>query len=118
VCNGLLKGVRLRRRIPGVIGAEKIWWLVQDQLAQGVPPQQALATVYALLARHSRDMQACNRGLSDGETYVFYNGNPHDQAYYRLHQARQGALHIVCSEPFGIGSGSAVSPSSGSALIL
>jgi hypothetical protein len=100
VFNGLLKGVRLRRRIPGVIGAEKIGWLVQEQLAQGVPPQ-VLATVYALLARHSRDMRTCNMGLSDGETYVFYNGNPHDQAYSRLHQARQGALHIVCSEPFG-----------------
>lgn len=102
VFNGLLKGVRLPRRIPGVIGAEKIWWLVQEQLAQGVPPQQALATVYALLACHSRDMQACNMGLSDGETYVFYNGNPHGQPYYQLHQARQGALHMVCSEPFGV----------------
>jgi hypothetical protein len=40
-------------------------------------------------------------GLSDGRTYVFYNGNPHGQAYYQLHQARQGALHMVCSEPFG-----------------
>jgi hypothetical protein len=101
VFNGLLKGVRLPRRVPGTIGAEKIWWLVQEQLAQGVPPPQALATVYALLARHSRDMQACNMGLSDGETCVFYNGNPHGQAYYQLHQARQGALHLVCSEPFG-----------------
>jgi hypothetical protein len=57
--------------------------------------QQALATVYAVLARYSRDMQACNMGLSDGDTYVFYNGNPHGQAFYQLHQARQGILHIV-----------------------
>ena len=101
VFNGFLRGVRLPRRVPGAIGAEKIWWLVQEQLAQGVLPQQALEIVYAALACHSRDIQACNMGLSDGRTYAFYNGNPHDQAYYHLHQARQGALHMVCSEPFG-----------------
>ena len=101
VFNGFLKGVRLPRRVRGAIGAEKIWWLVQAQLARGAPPQQALATVYAVLARSSRDIQACNMGLSDGSTYAFYNGNPHGQAYYQLHQARQGALHMVCSEPFG-----------------
>jgi hypothetical protein len=54
-----------------------------------------------MLARSSRDIQACNMGLSDGHTYAFYNGNPHAQAYYQLHQARQEALHMVCSEPFG-----------------
>ncbi len=101
VFNGFLKGVRLPRRVPGAIGAEKIWSLVQEQLAQGVLPQLALATVYTMLAHHSRDMQACNMGLSDGYTYVFYNGNPHGQAYYQFHQAYQGTLHMVCSEPFG-----------------
>src|SRR5215471_11264800 len=101
VFNGFLKGVRLPRRVPGAIGAEKIWSLVQEQLARGVPLQQALATVYAVLARSSRDIQACNMGLSDGQRYVFYNGNPHGRAYYQLHQAHQGALHMVCSEPFG-----------------
>jgi hypothetical protein len=99
--NGFLKGVRLPRRVPGAIGAEKIWSLVQEQLAQGVLPQQALATVYAVLERSSHDIQACNMGLSDGDTYVFYNGNPHGQVYYQLHQAHRGALHMVCSEPFG-----------------
>jgi hypothetical protein len=101
VFNGFLHGVRLPRRVPGAIGAAKIWSLVQAQLTQSVPLPQALATVYAVLARSSRDIQACNMGLSDGHTYAFYNGNPHGQAYYQLHQARQGALHMVCSEPFG-----------------
>jgi hypothetical protein len=101
VFNGFFKGVRLPRRVPGAIGAEKIWSLVQEQLAQGVLPQQALAIVYTMLARHSRDVQACNMGLSDGRTCVFYNGNPYDQAYYQLYQARQGALRMVCSAPFG-----------------
>jgi hypothetical protein len=64
VFNGFLKGVRLPRRVPGAIGAEKIWWLVQEQLARSVPPQQALATVYAVLERSSRDIQAWNMPLT------------------------------------------------------
>jgi len=44
---------------------------VQAQLAQSVPLPQALATVYAVLARSSHDIQACNMGLSDGHTYAF-----------------------------------------------
>ena len=75
--------------------------LVQTQLAQSVSLPHALATVYAMLARSSRDIQACNMGLSDGDTYAFYNGNPHGQAYYQLHQAHHGVLHMVGSEPFG-----------------
>jgi len=102
VFNGFLRGVRFPRRVPGAIGAEKIWSLVREQLTQDVPPQQALAAVYAVLARHSRDIQACNMGLSDGQMYVFYNGNPHERAYYQLHQAHQGTLHMVCSELFGV----------------
>jgi predicted glutamine amidotransferase len=101
VFNGFIKGVRLPRAVPGAIGAEKIWSLVQAQLAQGVPAQQALATVYAELARHSRDIQACNMGLSDGQTYALYNGNPHGLPYYQLYQAQQEKLSMVCSEPFG-----------------
>jgi predicted glutamine amidotransferase len=101
VFNGFLKGVRLPRRLPGTIGAEKIWALVREKLAQGDSLAQALETVYTVLARHSRDIQACNLGVSDGHTYAWYNGNPHGQAYYQLQQSRVGALQIVCSEPFG-----------------
>lgn len=101
VFNGFLRGVRLPRRVPGAIGAEKIGFLVQERLAQGLAPARALAAVYAMLARHSRDMRACNMGLSDGHTWTFYNGNPHGHPYYQLHQASHGALHMVCSEPFG-----------------
>ncbi|MGE3540656.1 MAG: class II glutamine amidotransferase [Candidatus Tectimicrobiota bacterium] len=101
VFNGFLQGVRLPRRVPGSLGTEKIWALVQAQLALGEAPQQALASVYALLERHSRRIQACNLGLSDGQRYAFYNGNPQGEPYYQLHQAQQEALHLVCSEPFG-----------------
>ncbi len=81
VFNGFLRGVRLPRRVSGAIGAEKIWSLVQEQLAQGVAPALALAAVYATLERHSRAIQACNMGLSDGDTYACYDGNPRGEGY-------------------------------------
>lgn len=101
VFNGFLKGVKLPRPVPGAIGAEKIWHLAQEQIAQGATLSQALANVYALLKTHSRAIQACNMALSDGQSYAFYNGNPRGLGYYQLRQATQGTIHIVASEPFG-----------------
>ncbi len=101
VFNGLIKGVKLPRKVPGSIGAAKIWWLVREQLEQGASPQQALDHVYALLAEHSRAIQGCNLGLSNGQDYAFYNGNPSGLEYYQLHQAQHDTLRMVCSEPFG-----------------
>lgn len=99
--NGLLKGVRFPRKIPGAIGAKKIWALVREQLQQGVPPQQALEAVYAALAQHSREIRACNMGLSDGTGYWVWNGNPSGKTYYQLYHARHGTLRMTCSAPLG-----------------
>jgi hypothetical protein len=101
VFNGLIKGVRLPRHVPGAIGAEKIWYLVRARLQQGVPPPQALQQVYALLARQSREIRGCNMGLSNGTEYWVWNGNPSGRAYYQLHHAQHGGLRMVCSAPFG-----------------
>ena len=101
VFNGLIKGVRLPRKVPGSIGAAKIWHLVQEQLQRGAPLQTALQHVYTTLEEHSSVIQACNMGLSDGQTFAFYNGNPSGNDYYQLHQVHDGSLRMVCSEPFG-----------------
>jgi predicted glutamine amidotransferase len=101
VFNGLLKGVRFPHKVPGAIGAEKICSLVQAQLQQGVTLRQALRQVYAQLERHSREVRACNMGLSNGQGYAWYNGNPRDMAYYQLHCMHQGPVRMVSSEPFG-----------------
>ena len=101
VFNGFIKGIRLPRKVPGAIGAEKIWYLVCERLQQSMPPQQALLQVYTLLARQSREMRACNLGLSNGQEYWVWNGNPSRRAYYQLHHAQHGTLRLVCSAPFG-----------------
>lgn len=102
VFNGFLKGVRLPRAIPGAIGAEKIWNLVQEQIAQGITLSQALATVYALLQQHSRAIQACNMAVSDGQSYALYNGNPRGLGYYQLRYTTHENVHLIASEPFGV----------------
>jgi predicted glutamine amidotransferase len=101
VFNGRIKGVRLPRRIPGKIGAQKLWHLVREQLRQQVPPEQALAGVYTSLKQHSREIQACNMGLSNGQDIVSYNGNPSGASYYQLHYVQQEGLKLISSEAFG-----------------
>jgi predicted glutamine amidotransferase len=101
VFNGLLKGVRFPRKVSGAIGADKIWALVREQLRLAVPLPQALSQVYAQLDRYSREIRACNLGLSNGQGYAWYNGNPQGQDYYQLRCAHAGTLRMVSSEPFG-----------------
>ena len=103
VFNGLIAGVRPPRgmKIPGAIGAEKIWYLVRQRLEEGLALRAALAWVYAFLERRSRRIQACNMGLSDGRQDVSHNGNPTGHAYYRIHQAQRNGVRLTCSEPFG-----------------
>ena len=103
VFNGLIEGVRPPRgmKIPGAIGAEKIWYLVRQRLEKGSAPQDALAWGYAFLERRSRRIQACNMGLSDGRRVVSHNGNPSGRTYYQLFQAQRRGVRLICSEPFG-----------------
>lgn len=101
VFNGLLRGVRLPHRVPGAIGAEKIWTLVQAELAQGRMLPHALARVYALLVQSSREIRACNFAVSSGREYAWVNGNPQGQSYYQLRCVQAPGLRMVSSEPFG-----------------
>lgn len=103
VFNGLIEGVRPPRgmKIPGAIGAEKIWYLVRQRLEKGSALRDALAWGYAFLERRSRRIQACNMGLSDGHRVVSYNGNPSGHTYYQLFQAQRQGVRLICSEPFG-----------------
>ena len=103
VFNGLIEGVRPPRgmKIPGAIGAEKIWYLVRQRLEKGSALRDALAWGYTFLERRSRRIQACNMGLSDGRQTVSHNGNPTGHTYYQLFQAQRQGVRLICSEPFG-----------------
>lgn len=99
VFNGYLKGVTLS--IPGTIGAEKIWYLLQKMFAhkKSMHPVDALQKVKHLLKKNTRDVQALNIGFSDGRHIYALNYYAKHPEYYRLRYLKKNNLSIIASEP-------------------
>ena len=97
VFNGLLKGVSLPYQLEGTIGAQKIWSLLKKFLVAFSPNESLLRTV-DILNKHTREIQALNIGLSDGdEIYIYTQFGKHPD-YYQLRSHQKDDLIIVCSE--------------------
>ena len=96
VFNGLLKGVTLPD-VPGRIGAEKIWSLVQRELVH-VGPQEALEQVKATLLAHSKEIVALNLGLATKDDIASLNQFSRHPEYYALHHWNEGETRFICSE--------------------
>lgn len=95
VFNGLLRGVTLS--LPGNIGAEKIWFLVKDNLKK-MNLTQALYKTADVLKLNSRDIQALNIGIAGKNTisaYCHYTSYPD---YYSLRYFDSSEIKIICSE--------------------
>ena len=96
IFNGELRGVRIKS--DGRIGAEKIYNYIRrfdrgDKLA-------ALDKGVGIISKRSAYVRAMNIVLSDGEQSCLstsYNENP---GYFQMHQKQDGALNLVCSQPF------------------
>lgn len=100
VFNGLLKGVRLPFSVPGTIGAEKIWSLLQDEL-KNKSPEKAIDKVKNLLTKHTREIQALNIGLIyESELFSLNYFTKHDN-YYTLQRFSYETTDIICSEKLG-----------------
>lgn len=98
VFNGYLKGVTLS--IPGKIGAEKIWCLLQKTLKEK-KPVEALEKVKNILKKNTKSIQALNIGFSDGKKIYalsYYSNHPE---YYRLRYLKTRELSLISSEPIG-----------------
>ena len=98
VFNGLLRGVRLPRRVPGTIGAQKIWNLLRD-LLRTHEPSTALAELRDMLIAHSQRVQACNIGLSDGQRLFALTMFDERPAYYQLCMAQRDGARLIASAP-------------------
>ncbi len=94
VFNGELQGVRLR--VPGRIGAEKVFHLIQERDEGDL--DAALASADRLLVSKSERVRAMNIALTEGEQ--IYASCRYDESpdYFTLHY-REGDLAAVCSEP-------------------
>jgi len=96
VFNGLLKGVSLTP-IPGKIGAEKIWYLLQREL-KNTPPQISLKRTEKLLIDNSKEIVALNIGLMSSKNMFSLNYFTRNPEYYKLHHYKSQNLKIICSE--------------------
>lgn len=100
VFNGLLRGVKLPFTVPGNIGAEKIWSLLQDEL-KSKNPEEALNNVKNLLRKYTREIQALNIGLIyESELFSLNYFTKHDN-YYTLQRFSYETTDIICSEKLG-----------------
>lgn len=98
VFNGYLKGVSLI--IPGRIGAEKIWFLLQKTLKEK-KPIEALEKVKNILKKNTKTIQALNIGFSDGKNIYALSYYTKHSEYYRLRYFKTRELSIISSEPIG-----------------
>jgi len=96
VFNGLLRGVTLSS-LPGKIGAEKIWYLLQQELKNN-NPQEALAKLKQLLIDSSKEIIALNIGLATNEKIYSLNYFTRNSEYYSLHHWVENDVTIICSE--------------------
>lgn len=95
VFNGELKGVTLS--VPGKIGSQKIWFLLNDYLKK-MSLTQALSKTTDVLKKNSRNIQALNIGVAGKNTisaYCHFTAHPN---YYSLQYSDNSDVKIICSE--------------------
>ncbi|VVA44172.1 conserved exported hypothetical protein [Candidatus Roizmanbacteria bacterium] len=95
VFNGLLKGVTLS--LPGDIGAQKIWSLLNVYLKK-INLTQSLYKVTDILKKNSRNILALNIGVAGKNTisaYCHFTAHPN---YYSLQYSDNSNIKIICSE--------------------
>lgn len=100
VFNGMLKGVKLRKKIKGEIGAQKIWRLLQWRLKTD-HPSQALKNVYEFLKSNTREIEGLNIGLATKDSLFALCDQNCNQEYFALRLMKKKAQQIVCSEEIG-----------------
>ncbi|MBI4973682.1 hypothetical protein HZC27_03680 [Candidatus Roizmanbacteria bacterium] len=96
VFNGLIKGVSLH--LPGEIGSQKIWSLVQKKLLT-MSPEKTVKEILRIILKNSKTVQALNMGIADKKyIYALCYYSIHKD-YYSLHYSKKEDVSIISSEP-------------------
>jgi predicted glutamine amidotransferase len=98
VFNGFLQGVSLPATLPGTIGSQKIWALL-NRLLRSSSPEESIARLKEILQKNSRFLQALNIGLCDKRQVFAFCYYTRYGEYYNLHRHDSSSLQMVSSEP-------------------
>lgn len=111
VFNGLLKKVHFQQPIPGKIGSQKLFHLLNQLLKNQVTTNinnnrndvilNILTIFEQLLRANVEKIQACNIGLANHSNIYALNLFSKHPKYYRLHYLDSPNLKIICSCPLG-----------------
>ncbi len=97
VFNGMIRGMRFEKPLPGKIGAQKIFHLIQEGL-QDRDAGSVLVQLRQTLRERARNLEAANIGLVGPEgihALCDYSVNPE---YFSLRLSQAGDLTLLCSE--------------------
>lgn len=101
VFNGLIRGVKFNFPVPGKIGAQKIFWLLQHQFKNTSSPVSVLKNLYQLLLDSSTSLRGLNVGLAQANAITALCAYREDDNYFTLHHYRSSKFTIICSQPIG-----------------
>jgi len=100
VFNGIIRGVKIRRKLDGEIGSQKLFSLIKEEI-KNYSWDKVLDLVKKMMLNSSKKIEGMNIGLiQNGEISVLcqYSDN---KDYYTLQYYEGPDLTIISSEPFG-----------------
>jgi predicted glutamine amidotransferase len=98
VFNGLLRGVALPSRRPGLIGAQRLAALLGAFLARS-SAHEAVHRLWRLVANRSASLPAVNLAITDGRGIAVLSHREAPPEYYTPHVARHAGAVLLCSQP-------------------
>lgn len=99
VFNGMIRKIKLKLPLDGMIGSQKLFSLIKLQLKKH-NPDNVLKNTNKIILENSEKIEGMNIGLiNDGKIYVLcqYSNN---EKYFALHFYQDEDLTIVSSTPF------------------
>lgn len=97
VFNGMIRGVKLKKKVPGKIGSQKILSLIKEEKEI----DQALKSVQKSILENSREIEGMNIGLIKKDKISVLCQYSTNEDYYTLQYYQDVDLLMVSSEVFG-----------------
>lgn len=95
VFNGRVNGVSLKKPVPGTVGAQKIWFLLQEKL-KTMSPEKALAELKTLMEENSSEIIALNTGIATKDSLTALCEYDQYKDYFAL-RTKIGNVNIISS---------------------